>query len=518
MPDEAQTPEPPAQRRTAMQVATDAQSTAEAALALAQTLDEANRQMPEQLASAVEDLQVRLTDVDQRLRDLPQATEQLDFATVARLEELDARVAATLQPLAESQNILVDRLEDFESQLSSANAVRSDGHDALAQRLDRADAALKAATEETGGFMGAVNRKLDDLRTRVAQLEERSGRPVADDQKPHLTQEVVDGLLARIEALESRPAGGGENVGLTWDAIAERVTNQAKVEVQKHLALIAPGGAPGAGPVRPRGVQRKVLELMRTVDSIGKDRQAEKSAGGYRFRGIDEAMDAVGHAMRSIGLIGSPQIRSVEYDTNVSNNHQGRPILWTTARVVGAYVFTDPEDGSTHPIEIVGEGRDNSDKATSKASSMALKYGLLHGLMIPVRGMPDGDAENPEVFRDRDETAPDQPARQQQAQSAQPPAQQATPQERAQRAVAAFQGLEQIQGQERYNRFVAMGNFARNEGLMDIEVDWKGQRAPLHYFVSAVEMLLFGTTSQQTPPPGDSQGGYADEPPWDEGR
>jgi hypothetical protein len=493
MPEEAQQPEP-TQRRTAMQAATEAAQVAESAMNLAQSVDD-----------SVASLSEKVTDLSMRLgeRALETATVDLSgLATIESLEELRGHVSG-VRSGAPTFDQLDARIADALAPLQA---------DIQAQRGN-----LTSSREETGGYMGAVNRKLDDLRTRMAELEkftpDGESMTAAAEELGGTVRRELDGILARLEELERRPTGSNAPE-LTWDAIAERVTNQAKIEVQKHLALIAPGGVAGASPVKPRGVQAKVLELMRSVDSIGKDRQAEKSAGGYRFRGIDEAMDTVGHAMRSIGLIGAPEIRSVEYDTNYSNNSQGRSILWTTARVVGAYVFTDPEDGSTHRIELVGEGRDNSDKATSKASSMALKYGLLHGLMIPVNGMPDGDAENPEVGRDpREDTAAEpQQARQRppaQPPNPQPPAQQATPQERAQRAVAAFQALDRLQGQERYNRFVAMNNHARNEGLINIEVEWKGQRAPLHYFVSAVELLLFPKQQDNVPPPAD------EPPPWE---
>jgi hypothetical protein len=57
-----------------------------------------------------------------------------------------------------------------------------------------------------------------------------------------------------------------------------------------------------------------------------------------------------------------------------------------------AFVFT-AEDGSTAVVESVGEGQDSSDKAVSKAMTMALKTALGQTFAIATEDDPDGGAQ-----------------------------------------------------------------------------------------------------------------------------
>lgn len=126
----------------------------------------------------------------------------------------------------------------------------------------------------------------------------------------------------------------------------------------------------------------QVLDVMRKVTEIGKGGKAPDKMGGYAFRKIDDAIDAIGAAVREVGLVLRSEVADVHtFPRKVGSN----PDAWG-CRVTMRYVFVSPQDGSEHAIEGVGEGADAGDKATSKAASMALKYALLQGLMIPVVG------------------------------------------------------------------------------------------------------------------------------------
>lgn len=145
----------------------------------------------------------------------------------------------------------------------------------------------------------------------------------------------------------------------------------------------------GTSPVPD--VLGKVLAVMREVDEIGKGGKAPDKMGGYAFRKVDTAIDAVGAAVRRVGLV----LRSEVVEAHMFGRKVGSNADSWGARVTMRYVFVSPVDGSEHAIEGVGEGADSGDKATSKASSMALKYALLQGLMIPVEGVHlDVEAED----------------------------------------------------------------------------------------------------------------------------
>lgn len=161
----------------------------------------------------------------------------------------------------------------------------------------------------------------------------------------------------------------------------------------------------GGGMIRPEAavespvpaVLGQVLALMRAVREIGKGGTAPQQVGGYRFRKVDDAIDAVGNACRDVGLVLRSEV--VRLDTAAPNGGM------RTAHAIMRYTFVSTIDGTEHAIEGAGEGADKGDKSTSKACSMALKYALLQGLMIPVVGVHlDVEAED---------TRPEPPQRQQ---------------------------------------------------------------------------------------------------------
>jgi hypothetical protein len=219
------------------------------------------------------------------------------------------------------------------------------------------------------------------------------------------------------------------------------------------------------------GVGGKVLELMRMVGAIGKDRQTPAQMGGYKFRGIDDAMDAVGHAMRTIGLVYETEVIETRYSTAESRNSEGRVLLWTSAFVRMRYTFVDPEDGSRHPLEMVGEGRDNADKATSKAAAMALKYGLLHALMIPTNEMPDGDAEQPQITRPAEQPV-----------SAPAAAQERDPGAQALRALEAIKRSSNLSMNEQRAELLRIQSKLNELGIAGYEVD--GSKLSMHWLAT----------------------------------
>lgn len=295
-------------------------------------------------------------------------------------EDVAATVRATMRPIVEgANNTLVNlkaRVEDLERKAlvaeDGAEAARV-AHAELSSRLDSM-ASVSADGPRTDGELAALADRVQHLATefmadhgklydRVTALEGRANRPAGGE--GYQTQ-----LQARLAAVEQRLS--------TVGAIGELDTLTAPVP----------------------DVHRKVLELMRRVEVIGKDRKADAKIGGYAFRGIDQVMDAVGAAMRDVGLVLETQVLIREYHSEQGRNADGKTLIWTSCRLVIRYTFISPEDGSRHSFEMAGEARATDDKATSKAEAMALKYGILQALMVPVEGMPDGDREAPQVFQE----------------------------------------------------------------------------------------------------------------------
>lgn len=348
--------------------------------------------------------------------------------------------------------------------------------DEAQQQTGRRRTAMQTAEDvraELDAYQKAINRRLDKLATPPAtptldEMADAIAKYTHQAMEPIVAKAnaTLAGILGRLENLEAADPAGAIDLrpvvqgafGADLESIRERLT-----ELENRPTT----GLPNKSAKSVPAVYSKVVELMRAVTALGKDRQAPKEAGGFAFRGIDQAMDAVGRAMRDIGLLLTTEIRNVTHKHQEATNSQGRTLTWTTTYVWMRYTFVAPEDGSTLVFDMPGEGRDSSDKSTSKACSMALKYGLFQALMIPVEGTPDGDSEFPQVGRDPrdDKTAADQ--------ASQPPADRPKkdPQERARDALAALRGLHQVELGKRAGHLAAIRTQVRQERLQDVEVD-----------------------------------------------
>jgi hypothetical protein len=159
-------------------------------------------------------------------------------------------------------------------------------------------------------------------------------------------------------------------------------------------ATVSPRGvATGHAPAAPH-VLGLIVELKKQVGAIGKDRQANHQGGRYDFRGVDDAMNAVGNACNIVGIV-PPRATVLNVET-VRTPAGDR--VWTSTTCTMRYTFQSPVDGSEWSTEGIGEGRDLADKSVTKAQAAALKYALFHGLAIPIAGMNvDAETEHPVI-------------------------------------------------------------------------------------------------------------------------
>jgi hypothetical protein len=138
-----------------------------------------------------------------------------------------------------------------------------------------------------------------------------------------------------------------------------------------------------------------VAAVMQKVQGLAK--KDNNTAQGFKFRGIDAVMNAVGPALREAGGFIVPTVDSADYTTTPTKNggiaHIAR--LGVTFAVYGN--TGEPLLGS-----VVAEAFDNGDKATAKAMSVAYRTFLLQLLCLPT------DEPDPDTFSY--ESAPAVPA------------------------------------------------------------------------------------------------------------
>lgn len=338
----------------------------------------------------------------------------------------NTRAKAAAKPADEAQTEPVEGVVVDEEKAKAEEA----RHQRTADMMEQLRTVLMAR------IRGEMNPKFDALRSELDGLAETlaAATPAEED---FAADRLDDLITARLKTLY------GEEGAATGATLSDRMTGivqafqQHQLDVQETVADLAKEfgaaleqvkisraeSASATGVLRDvvaeqraavPGVYRKVHALMCAVTEIGKNREFKAETKGnagrieYTFRGIDDAMDAVGAALRTVGLIMRSEVVKAEYTVNeVPRFWQGKQegvTLWATTRLTMRYTFIDPEDGSEHSVEGYGVGKDNGDKDGSKSSAAAMKYALFQGLCIPVKGMNiDPEEEHP-----TGETTPDQ--------------------------------------------------------------------------------------------------------------
>lgn len=124
-------------------------------------------------------------------------------------------------------------------------------------------------------------------------------------------------------------------------------------------------------------IQTALAAVMADVRAVGKDSTNQQQ--GFRFRGIDATVNAVGPALRTHGVIVTPNVRT--YERGVVHVGQRQTPMGHVAVVV-EYTFTGPA-GDSLTCSAPGEAMDSGDKATAKAMSVAYRTALLQALCLP---------------------------------------------------------------------------------------------------------------------------------------
>lgn len=142
---------------------------------------------------------------------------------------------------------------------------------------------------------------------------------------------------------------------------------------------------------------KKMSDVMREIGAIGKDQKNQ--AQGFKFRGIDQFVNALYPALVRNGVFMAPRALRHEQEIKEVVRSNGKPGVDKHVSIMMEYTFY-AEDGSSVVVgPIPAEGLDSGDKATNKALSAALKYALIQTFSIPTEDMAEGDLESPEMGR-----------------------------------------------------------------------------------------------------------------------
>lgn len=129
---------------------------------------------------------------------------------------------------------------------------------------------------------------------------------------------------------------------------------------------------------------------MEKVGAISKDR---KNPLGFRYRGIEDALNHLQPALIELGLTVEVECRDLRTMHYVEKGEKKDRLQFQTHLLMDVTFVA--MDGSRSKRTAVGEGLDTAgDKATNKAMAAAFKYAIFLGLCIPV---DDGTLDDPDA-------------------------------------------------------------------------------------------------------------------------
>jgi len=145
-------------------------------------------------------------------------------------------------------------------------------------------------------------------------------------------------------------------------------------------------------------IYKKMSEVMKEIGYVAKDQKNQ--AQGFKFRGIDQFVNALYPALCKHGVFIAPRCVSNRAELKDVERSSGKKGVDKHVTILMEYDFF-AEDGSKVTVgPIPAEGLDSGDKATNKALSAALKYALIQTFSVPTEDMAEADLDTPEIARD----------------------------------------------------------------------------------------------------------------------
>jgi len=141
-------------------------------------------------------------------------------------------------------------------------------------------------------------------------------------------------------------------------------------------------------------IYKKMSDVMKEIGHVGKDQKNQTQ--GFKFRGIDQFVNALYPALTKHGVFMTPEILEEIHELREVERSSGKKGLDKHVSIKMKYTFY-AEDGSSVSSSVAAEGLDSGDKATNKALSAALKYTLIQTFSVPTEDMEEADRESPQI-------------------------------------------------------------------------------------------------------------------------
>lgn len=147
----------------------------------------------------------------------------------------------------------------------------------------------------------------------------------------------------------------------------------------------------------------KMTAAMADISAVGKSQTNKQQH--FRYRGIDDAMNALYPILAKHGLFLVPEVLDQKREERTTKN--GGNLIYSILKV--RYTMY-AADGSSVSAVVIGEGMDSADKSSNKAIAAAMKYAIFQMFCIPTEDMRNDDPDK--------ETPPDSTPKNQQPDNA----------------------------------------------------------------------------------------------------
>lgn len=144
-----------------------------------------------------------------------------------------------------------------------------------------------------------------------------------------------------------------------------------------------------------------ISAAMADISAIAKDKYNQQQ--GFKFRGIDDVMNALKPILTKNKIFTVPQVLEQTRESKVTT--KGGELRYSLLKIAVRFYTTD---GSFVEAVTLGEGMDSGDKASNKAMAIAYKYALFQVFCIPTEETTDPDSESYETKHETQEK-PKQP-------------------------------------------------------------------------------------------------------------
>ena len=145
-----------------------------------------------------------------------------------------------------------------------------------------------------------------------------------------------------------------------------------------------------------------ISAAMADIGAISKDKYSKEI--GYKFRGIDDVMNALKPVLTKNKIFTVPQVLEQTREERVTV--KGVKLRYSLLKIAFRFYTTD---GSFVEAVTLGEGMDSGDKASNKAMAIAYKYALFQVFCIPTEEMTDPDGESYETKHEPQQKKAEQP-------------------------------------------------------------------------------------------------------------